>query len=247
VECTYISHLEKQIGYTFNIKDLLIYAVASKDQLLNNYHETETTFDQSKLAFLGDGLLTFLVSEYIIKSNKKTHNRGAFISNAHMAYWIKNRGLDKSISVFRSTTNLSNDHTLGTLFEAILYAIFLDCNQELKIVYEYLEKNYFNYIPQENLKNEALRHILRSQTKGKYYQQLNSQLLKRHQNVPIIKIKNPSKKHPSGKISLQFHTISLESDKQEFLFFKTSNITLETVEGLAYKALKKLSRCSRRK
>lgn len=117
----------------------------------------DLSYDYERLEFLGDSILSMLVSEYLYKKYENkgegelTKLRSNFVCEAALIYYSKILNLDKNIHVYSDEEmKFSKNEILSInadVFESILGAIYLD--QGIEKTREFLKKTVFRYIDRE--------------------------------------------------------------------------------------------------
>jgi ribonuclease-3 len=137
--------LEKQLGYTFKNKQLLIEALTHKSY--------KQPYDNERLEFLGDAVLDLIVGEYLYKKFPKSDEGKLSKIRASL---VNENGfnklaqvLDLGSHIFLSNAEENNEgrtkpSLLSNAFEALMGAIYLETglDQVQKIVVSMLETNY---------------------------------------------------------------------------------------------------------
>ncbi|MEW6408791.1 MAG: ribonuclease III [Nitrospirota bacterium] len=127
---TTISSLQENINYTFNNENLLIQAITHK-----SYANEKGVPDNERLEFLGDSVLNFIVSDYLIKkfpeyTEGNLSKLKAYIVNENTLYRIAEElhlgdylllGKGEEITGGRRKTSI-----LADTLEALIAAIYLD-------------------------------------------------------------------------------------------------------------------------
>ena len=140
-----MNNIEEIISYNFKDKELLNTALthssyAYKFNLTNN----------ERLEFLGDSVLSliiteFLIKEYALKEGELSKIRARVVSCENLSKIIQNNGLEQFIKT--SPEDLITKETVqGDFFEALLGAIYLDSNIDTckNFVYNILKINKQN-------------------------------------------------------------------------------------------------------
>ena len=235
-----ITVIEQKIQYIFNDKDLLIRAISCKNHELVDYSKTSCKLDQGTLAYLGDGLLSYLASEYTVKADTGRVSKSTIISNARFAKWIRDKELEFCILSSHDINCPPSDHTLGTVFEAIVYAIYLDTNKNLEFIADYLEKIYFVFCIDKISNCETELNVLYNLEFDKNFEQLNFVLINTFNTRAMVIKNNPTQKYPQGKVGLCFTIVDADGEEKKFKFINTQKITVGTIEELSLKALEVL-------
>jgi ribonuclease-3 len=137
--------LEKQLGYTFKNKQLLIEALTHKSY--------KQPYDNERLEFLGDAVLDLIVGEYLYK-NFPTSDEGKL--SKIRASLVNENGFNKLANVlglgeqiFLSNAEENNEgrtkpSLLSNAFEALMGAIYLEAglHKVQEIMISLLEENY---------------------------------------------------------------------------------------------------------
>ena len=137
--------LEKQLGYTFTNKQLLIEALTHKSY--------KQPYDNERLEFLGDAVLDLIVGEYLYKNFPKSDEGKLSKIRASL---VNENGFNKLAQVlnlgkyiFLSNAEENNEgrtkpSLLSNAFEAVMGAIYLEAGLATvqKIVIALLEENY---------------------------------------------------------------------------------------------------------
>ncbi len=137
--------LEKQLGYTFKNKQLLIEALTHKSY--------KQPYDNERLEFLGDAVLDLIVGEYLYK-NFPTSDEGKL--SKIRASLVNENGFNKLANVlglgehiFLSNAEENNEgrtkpSLLSNAFEALMGAIYLEAglHKVQEIMIALLETNY---------------------------------------------------------------------------------------------------------
>lgn len=134
-----IAALEKRIGYTFKNKDILMEALTHSSYANELRARKQTVECNERLEFLGDSVLSLVVSEYIFRNYKTlpegelTRIRAALVQSGALAsyaqelklgeYLLLGNGEDKNRGRERQST-------LENAFEALVAAIYLDAEGE---------------------------------------------------------------------------------------------------------------------
>ena len=153
--------LEKNIGITFNNKDLLTEALTHRSYL-NEYPRWPLPHNE-RLEYLGDAVLEFLVSEELFKKfpnepeGQLTVFRAALVNYQILAKVAERIGLQKFILMSRGEkkdTGRAREVILANAMEALIGAIYLDQGFERMrpFVHEFVMSNL-----DEVLKNKKLQ------------------------------------------------------------------------------------------
>jgi len=148
-------NLLEKYGIFPNNSKLFDMAFTHKSYGVNN----DLGYNYERLEFLGDSILSMLVSEYLYKKyanngeGKLTKLRSNYVCEAALIYYSKILNLDQYILVFSDEDmKISKNEVLSInadVFESMLGAIYLD--QGLEKTREFLEKTVFQYIDSETI------------------------------------------------------------------------------------------------
>lgn len=125
-----IKEIESCIGYGFQDEDLLIRALTH-----SSYANEKKTLNNERLEFLGDSVLSVVVSEYIyrqyadINEGKLTQVRANLVCEKSLAEFAKRIRLGKLILLGHGEENSGGRQRASVVsdaFEAMLAAIYLD-------------------------------------------------------------------------------------------------------------------------
>ncbi len=134
---TDIGTLEEAIGHVFKNKQLLKEALTHSSYA----HELKTKKIEAvcneRLEFLGDSVLSIVVSEYLFKrygdlpEGDLTHIRAALVQSAALASYARGIGLGQYLYLGNGEEkNRDQQSILEDAFEALLAAIYLDAGDE---------------------------------------------------------------------------------------------------------------------
>jgi ribonuclease III len=142
-----IKKLEKNIGYEFKNKELLIAAITHRSYSyeLNG----KTGCDNEKLEFLGDTVLNFVITDLIYKRNpgytegELSKLRASLIKEHTLAQIAKQLDLGRFLLLGKGeelTGGREKPSLLSNAYEAVLAAIFLDSG--FRAVYKTIKKHF---------------------------------------------------------------------------------------------------------
>lgn len=142
-----LKELEKKLNISFKNKSLLKNAFIHRSYL--NEHPEERSGNNERLEFLGDSVLSFVVSEYLYErfpshpEGDLTNFRASIVNAKTLAKVADELGLGEYLFLSRgeeSTGGRSRTYLLANTFEALLGAIYLDQGAEIarKYVQKYL-------------------------------------------------------------------------------------------------------------
>ena len=146
--------LFEKFGIETENKDL--YKVAFTHASYSIHHDLDYNYE--RLEFLGDSVLSLIVSEYIYKKYPQyeegdlTKLRSNFVCQNALIYYSHKLGLKEYLKVSEVESNLTKNEVLSItadLFESFLGAIFLDKGMEF--AKEFVSNAIFKYIDQERV------------------------------------------------------------------------------------------------
>ncbi len=132
-----LSKLEESIGYTFKDKTLLNKALTHSSYA--NEHKTTNISYNERLEFLGDSVLSLIVSDYIYKKYSKfpegdlTKLRAAVVCETSLAFISKKLKLGEYLLLGKgeeATGGRERTSILADALEALIGAIYLDSSFE---------------------------------------------------------------------------------------------------------------------
>ena len=118
----------------------------------------ELDYDYERLEFLGDSVLSLIVSEYLFKKypqyeeGKLTKLRANYVCQQALIYYSHELGLNEYINISAEESNLTENEVLSVtadIFESFLGAIFID--QGMEFAKDYISKTIFKYIDEEKI------------------------------------------------------------------------------------------------
>lgn len=128
--------LEKKLGYTFTDKQLLTTALTHKTYAF----EAQTPLEYNeRLEFLGDSILSFVISEYLYQSNTSfsegelTRRRAITVNNNMLADVAESLSLGSFLFMGKGELKqqgAKNRTNLANALEALIGAIYLDSDLE---------------------------------------------------------------------------------------------------------------------
>lgn len=138
------TELENIIGYSFNDKNLAVKALTHSSYVNENGGES-----YERLEFLGDSLLNFLVSDRLYCSEwsegDMSNVRTQIVSRKPLSDAVMRIGLLDFMRVGKGLKQSElSDKCKSDLFESMLAAIYLDCN-DINVCRKFLEQNLFKY------------------------------------------------------------------------------------------------------
>ena len=115
-------------------------------------------YNYERLEFLGDSVLSLIVSEYLYKKypyyeeGKLTKLRANYVCQSALIYYSHELGLPEYLKVATEESNLTKNEILSItadIFESFLGAIFLD--QGMDFAKDYISKIIFKYIDENRI------------------------------------------------------------------------------------------------
>lgn len=115
-------------------------------------------YNYERLEFLGDSVLSVIVSEYLYKKfphyeeGKLTKLRANYVCQSALIYYSHELGLQEYLKVAVEESNLTKNEILSItadIFESFLGAIFLD--QGMEFAKDYISKVIFKYIDENKI------------------------------------------------------------------------------------------------
>ena len=157
-----ISALEEKIGYCFENKQLLKEALTHSSYANELKARKQTAVCNERLEFLGDTVLSAIVSEYIFKKypnvgeGELTRRRAALVQSTALASYSSVLGVGEFLYLGHGeekSRGRERQSTLENVFEALVAAIYLDAGEKgfdevrkfvLPIIEAQLESTEFN-------------------------------------------------------------------------------------------------------
>ena len=141
-----IELLEKNIGYVFFNKNIVITALTHSSYANEQKARKVICECNERLEFLGDSILSLVVSEYIYDKYKKraegdlTKIRASVVCSRSLASLANRIDLGSFLFLGKGEEECgrTNPKILENAFEALLAAIYLDSNHSKKCVAEFL-------------------------------------------------------------------------------------------------------------
>lgn len=130
-------NIERLIEYSFKNLELLKLAFI---------HSSNGKPNNQRLEFLGDSVLDLIVANILIenKNNSEgqlTKKRATLVCEENLSDIIRGMGLEKYLTFGKSFKGEVSNAVCADLFEAIVGAIYLDCNYSLTQVTEFVKKH----------------------------------------------------------------------------------------------------------
>lgn len=141
-----IENFEKTINYFFNDKTLLITALTHSSYSNENRMSGKPTQCNERLEFLGDSVLSLIISEYLYdKFEKKpegelTKIRSQVVCTRSLSKLAKKISLGDYLLLGKgeSASGRSKDTILENAFEALIAAIYIDSNHDKSAVAKFI-------------------------------------------------------------------------------------------------------------
>ena len=133
-----VKYLEKRIGYTFQNRSLILEALIHSSYANEMKTRNREVVCNERLEFLGDSVLSIIVSEYLYKrcadclEGELTQRRAALVCSSALASYAKKISLGDYLYLGRGEekgNGREKQSTLENAFEALLAAIYLDAGQ----------------------------------------------------------------------------------------------------------------------
>jgi len=151
--------LENKLNYTFKNKKLLDIALTHK-----SYANEIMSESYERYEFLGDAIIEFVVSDYIIKFKELqvgelSKLRAKLVSTDYLYNISISLGLDMLVNKSKSLSSLSKKNT-ADLFESLIGAIYLDggINKAKELIMKYIiidDKN-ISYVMRNSIDYKTL-------------------------------------------------------------------------------------------
>ncbi len=154
-----IEVLEKRIGYSFENRDILKEALTHSSYANELKAKKQIVECNERLEFLGDSVLSVVVSEYLFENYSElpegelTQMRAMLVQSASLASYSRSIGLGEYLYLGHGeekNNGRERQSTLENAFEALVAAIYLDAKQNgldrardfvLPIIKRFLEEN----------------------------------------------------------------------------------------------------------
>ncbi len=153
-----------KLGYNFKNKELLNRALTHSSKSADNYE---------RLVFLGDGILDFVVGEYLFKQSdmdegKLTVLRSHFVSEVNLCKVFDKLQLEKDVVLGKSYQGAISKAIKGDVVEAIIAGIYLDSGLERakEFIVKNLELKTYKSVVDDNYKSK-LQELIQSSFKCK--------------------------------------------------------------------------------
>lgn len=155
-----------KLGYTFKNQDLLKRALTHSSKSEQNYE---------RLEFLGDGILDFVVGEYLFKASKEDEGgltviRSHFVAENNLSKVFDELELEKHVELGKSYKGKISKAIKCDIVEAVIAGIYLD--SDLATVTKFIEKTLrldsFREIKNDNYKSQ-LQELVQANFKCKMH------------------------------------------------------------------------------
>jgi ribonuclease-3 len=154
-----IEALENRIGYTFDNREILIEALTHSSYANELKAKKQNSVCNERLEFLGDSVLSVVVSEYLFENyaqlpeGELTQRRAMLVQSASLASYARDIRLGDYLYLGHGEEKNSGrerQSTLENAFEALVAAIYLDARERgleaarafvIPIIVKYLDEN----------------------------------------------------------------------------------------------------------
>lgn len=142
-----ISSLEKTIGYSFKNKNILVEALTHSSYANELRSKKQNVDCNERLEFLGDSVLSIIVSEYLyskysgLYEGELTKLRAAVVQSSALAGYARKIDLGDYLYLGHGeekNNGRSRQSLLENAFEALLAAIYIDCGCDKATVERFL-------------------------------------------------------------------------------------------------------------
>lgn len=152
------------LGYNFKNKELYQRALTHASKSEQNYE---------RLEFLGDGILDFVVGEYLFKHMQEDEGhltvlRSHFVSENYLAKLFDKLKLERDVLVGKSYKGNLSKAIKGDVVESLIAAIYLDSGMEeaKKFIYNNFDLESFRNVVDDNYKSK-LQELVQASFKCK--------------------------------------------------------------------------------
>lgn len=133
---SFFSHsvlIEEKLGYSFSNKELLQEAFTHRSFM--NENKTVVFFHNERLEFLGDAVLSLLITEFLftagpsLDEGELSHMRSRLVEASSCSRWIQQLGVEAFLLLGKGemmNAGRGRESLHANLFEALLGAIYLD-------------------------------------------------------------------------------------------------------------------------
>jgi ribonuclease-3 len=147
-----IKKLEEKLGYIFKDKNLPLTALTHSSFAAEYHKEIK---DYEVLEFLGDAVLSLIVSEILIKTfpeaseGELSQIRSAVISEAYLSRLARILGLNELVLLSRgeiAQKGMERESLLCDVFESVFGAIYVDCDYDIEVPREIFNRFFKEYL-----------------------------------------------------------------------------------------------------
>ncbi len=227
-----LKKLEESIGYEFENKDLLLTALTHKSYTYESSGRVD--YDNEKLEFLGDSVLSLVVSDLIYKKNhdfsegQLSKLRASLINEYSLNNIAQTLNLGDYLFLGKGeeqTGGRMKSSLLSNAYEAILAAIYMD--KGFETAYKIIKEHF----------NESIFTISPTKLNRDYKSQVQERIHKIHKSNPNYRIVR--KRGPDHQ---QVFEVELVVGKKRISMGKGSS-KKEAEQDAAEKGLKILKKC----
>jgi ribonuclease III len=175
-----LKHIENNLNYKF--KNIELLKIAMTHSSYGNENNLAPIHNNERLEFLGDSILSLIVSEYLYKKypnypeGELTKIRAKVVCESSLSYGALNIGIGKSLLLGKGeelTGGRKRESILADATEALIGAIYLDSNLSTT---------------RSILLNKFEKDIVKAVAKGNLFIDYKTELQERLQKNPNIKI-----------------------------------------------------------
>ena len=146
-----ITEIEQVIGYEFKNKDLLRQAFTTL-----RYWYNKTSYDHDLLPYIGNAIIMDEIDN-LVKENKLSTEKAAFIKNYHYQIWFDLMDGLKFINylIYAADEKLTNYQLFAevvSIFPLIVCAVYFDENYQVTNNVKKVIHNILQYLPKEREK-----------------------------------------------------------------------------------------------
>ncbi|WP_457640167.1 ribonuclease III [Persephonella sp.] len=158
-----VKALEERLGYQFKDKSLPLTALTHRSFAVE-YHKKIT--DYEVLEFLGDAVLSLIVSEILIKTFPEAREgelsqiRSAVISEAYLSKLARVLNLGELVLLSRgeiAQKGMERESLLCDVFESVFGAVYVDCGYEIETPRKIFNKFFKDRLIQDIKKGDIPR------------------------------------------------------------------------------------------
>jgi ribonuclease-3 len=159
-----LSELEEILQYNFDNKNLLLAALTHRSLSPNNYE---------RLEFLGDSILSLVIARHLycncndLSEGELSKQRSALVNHNTLSAVAQDINLDKYVLLGKAEKNNNiNLSILADVLEAVIAAIFLDCNN-IEIIHEIIVRLFAKYLTRVHIIQEDYKTELQEWLQAK--------------------------------------------------------------------------------